>query len=112
MILLPSLSIASYFAIVCASSNTDMAVLSSRSAPPEGFAYQGAPPTGSSISLRVALAQADTAGLENALNDVSTPNSANFRKHLSKAEVCQIFVWKQYLDSVIDMGSCSGRGVR
>ncbi|KZP29310.1 family S53 protease [Athelia psychrophila] len=87
IMLLPSLSLASYLVLVCAGSSTDMTVLSSRNAPADGFVYQGAPPVGSDIYLRVALSQADAAGLENALHDVSSPTSANFRKHLSKAEV-------------------------
>ncbi|KAF7973164.1 hypothetical protein HWV62_15843 [Athelia sp. TMB] len=74
-------------ALVFAGSGTNMLVLSSRNAPADGFVYQGPPSADSSISLRIALAQADTKGLENALYEVSTPSSSKFGKHLSKAEV-------------------------
>lgn len=54
---------------------------------PEGFAHQGAAPADQTIPLRIALKQADIAGLEAKLYDVSTPGSANYGNHLSKEEV-------------------------
>ena len=53
---------------------------------PKGFAHQGAAPADQIIPLRVALKQADIAGLEAKLYDVSTPGSANYGNHLSKEE--------------------------
>lgn len=54
---------------------------------PSGFKYVGKADPGAMLDLRIALVQADPAGLQAALYDVSNPDSANYRKHLSKAEV-------------------------
>lgn len=58
-----------------------------RSDVPSGFKYLGKADTSALLSLRIAVAQGDPAGLEAALYDVSTPGSKNYRQHLSKAEV-------------------------
>lgn len=54
---------------------------------PEGFTYVGKAEPSAMLDLRIALVQGDSSGLEAALYDVSNPDSANYRKHLSKAEV-------------------------
>ena len=54
---------------------------------PVGFAHQGAAPADQVIPLRISLKQANIAGLEAKLYDVSTPGSANYGNHLSKEEV-------------------------
>ncbi|KAF7981933.1 hypothetical protein HWV62_30707 [Athelia sp. TMB] len=64
-----------------------MLVRESKSTVPEGFVVKSAAPAEQTIPLRIALKQGDIAGLEKALYDVSTPNSPNYGKHLSKEEV-------------------------
>lgn len=58
-----------------------------RSSVPTGFIKSGAAPPDDLLTLRIALAQGDMKGLEDALYDASTPGSSNYGKHLSKAEV-------------------------
>lgn len=64
-----------------------MVVRASKDSAPAGFAMQSAASADQTIPLRIALKQSDIAGLEAKLYDVSTPKSANYGKHLSKAEV-------------------------
>ena len=52
-----------------------------------GFVHQGAAPADQVIPLQISLKQANVAGLEAKLYDVSTPGSANYGNHLSKEEV-------------------------
>ena len=59
----------------------------SRSAPPAGFVQSGPAPSDQVLNLRVALKQNNLAGLEKALYDISSPESQNYRKFLSKEEV-------------------------
>ncbi len=54
---------------------------------PAGFSLHGAASPDTVLNLRMALVQNDFPGLEERLYDVSTPSSANYGKHLSKAEV-------------------------
>ncbi|TDL17183.1 hypothetical protein BD410DRAFT_807518 [Rickenella mellea] len=54
---------------------------------PSGFVSKGPAAADTQLNLRIALVQSDTAGLEAALLDVSTPSSANYGKHLSMDEV-------------------------
>ncbi|EIW61085.1 subtilisin-like protein [Trametes versicolor FP-101664 SS1] len=65
---------------------------------PAGFSIHGAAAPDTVLNLRMALVQSNFAGLEERLYDVSTPSSANYGKHLSKAEVEQYVAPKQ--DSV------------
>ncbi|KAL6298313.1 family S53 protease [Sparassis latifolia] len=53
---------------------------------PTGFALVGPAPPDTVLDLRLALVQSNPAGLEQALYDVSTPSSANYRKYLTKEE--------------------------
>ncbi|KAF8190227.1 family S53 protease [Mycena galopus ATCC 62051] len=62
-------------------------VQESLSSAPQGFSNVGPAGDSTTISLRIALASSNFAGLEQALYDVSTPSSSNYGNHLSKAEV-------------------------
>lgn len=64
-----------------------MKVHESRTSVPEGFTKQGPAPASTVLNMRVALKQADSAGLEAATLAVSTPGNARFNKHLSQDEV-------------------------
>ncbi|RPD78406.1 family S53 protease-like protein [Lentinus tigrinus ALCF2SS1-7] len=64
-----------------------MALHERRTSVPDGFKSLGAPDPGTLLDLRFAFVQSDPAGLENALFDVSTPGSKNFRKFLTWAQV-------------------------
>ena len=57
---------------------------------PVGFKYVGHAAPDAMLDLRIALVQSDPKGLEAALYDVSTPGSANYRKHLTKAQVRKV----------------------
>ncbi len=69
----------------------------SREGVPDGFSFRGTAQPDQSLKLRVALVQSNVDELERKLMDVSTPSSANYGKHLSKAEVCaarcRLCVW-------------------
>ncbi|KAI0631110.1 subtilisin-like protein [Trametes polyzona] len=54
---------------------------------PTGFTYQRKAQQEQTLNLRLALVQNNPAALESALYDVSDPKSANYGRHLSKAEV-------------------------
>ncbi|TDL24744.1 family S53 protease-like protein [Rickenella mellea] len=54
---------------------------------PAGFSTVGPAAAEATLTLRIALAQNDMAGLENALYDVSTPSSPLYGQHLSKEQV-------------------------
>ncbi|TFK81380.1 subtilisin-like protein [Polyporus arcularius HHB13444] len=54
---------------------------------PNGFKYVGKADPSAVLDLRIGLVQGNPSGLAAALYDVSSPGSANYRKHLSKAEV-------------------------
>jgi tripeptidyl-peptidase-1 len=64
-----------------------MIVHESRAAVPVGFVSKGAAPADEMITLRVALASNNIAGLEDKLMSVSTPGSPDFRQWLSMDEV-------------------------
>jgi tripeptidyl-peptidase-1 len=64
-----------------------MIVHNSRRAPPTGFASNGPALAEETIDIRIALTSNNMTGLEDALYDVSTPTSANYRKFLSKEQV-------------------------
>ncbi|CCM00835.1 uncharacterized protein FIBRA_02877 [Fibroporia radiculosa] len=57
-----------------------------RASPQTGFTLVGAAPSDTTLNIRIALAQSDSAGLDAALYDVSTPTSPNYGHHLSKEE--------------------------
>ncbi|KAJ7090777.1 family S53 protease-like protein [Mycena belliarum] len=64
-----------------------MVVHESRAVAPEGFVRQGAAAADEMLTLRVALAANNLAGLEEKLMSVSTPGSPDFRQWLSMDEV-------------------------
>lgn len=59
----------------------------SRVAIPSGFTKLGPAPAAKVLSLRMNLVQNNIAGLEAKLEDISTPNTPNFRHWLTQAEV-------------------------
>ena len=59
----------------------------SRDGVPDGFSLRSAALPDQTLKLRLALKQSNFDALERKLYDVSTPSSANYGKHLSKAEV-------------------------
>ncbi|KZT04588.1 subtilisin-like protein [Laetiporus sulphureus 93-53] len=63
-----------------------MHVLGRRDSPPAGYTLVGAASPGLMLDLRIALAQSDPLGLEEALYDVSTPSSEHYGQYLSKEE--------------------------
>ncbi|KAI0312876.1 family S53 protease [Amylostereum chailletii] len=65
----------------------DLILHESREDVPAGFTVVGPAPGSTALKFRLGLAQNNVQGLQDALMDVSTPNSANYGKHLSKAEV-------------------------
>ncbi|EJF58006.1 family S53 protease [Dichomitus squalens] len=62
----------------------------SRPSAPNGFSLVGSADSNRTLKLRLALAESNFSELERKLYDVSTPKSANYGKHLSKAEVQQL----------------------
>lgn len=65
----------------------DMVVHESRATIPRGFVKVGPASPDTILSLRIALAQNNVAGLEQMLYAVSTPGSKLYGQHLSKEEV-------------------------
>ncbi|KAH8111217.1 family S53 protease [Phellopilus nigrolimitatus] len=65
----------------------DLVVHEQRDTVPYGFVKSGAAPADQVLNLRMALHNTDMAGLEKALYDVSTPDSAHYGQHLTKEEV-------------------------
>ncbi|KAJ7024070.1 family S53 protease-like protein [Mycena alexandri] len=72
--------------LACASAGP-MVVHESRSAPPPGFVRQGVAPDNTMLTLRLALASNNVAGLEEKLMSLATPGSSEFRQWLSMEEV-------------------------
>lgn len=64
-----------------------MKVLGRREAPPAGFTLTEPASPDTILKLRIALAQSNPTGLEDALYDVSTPSSSNYGQFLTKEEV-------------------------
>ncbi|KAF9814027.1 hypothetical protein IEO21_05330 [Rhodonia placenta] len=63
-----------------------MKVLGRREAPPAGFTLTEPASPDTILKLRIALAQSNPTGLEDALYDVSTPSSSNYGQFLTKEE--------------------------
>lgn len=72
---------------IVAAASAGMVVHESRSAVPAGFTRQGAAPADDILTLRVALASNNVAGLEEKITSLSTPGSSEFRQWLSMEEV-------------------------
>lgn len=62
-------------------------ILKSSSQPPTGWEATGRPSPSQPITLRIALAQPNFPQLEQHLLEISDPNHARWREHLSKEEV-------------------------
>ncbi|KAJ7671750.1 family S53 protease-like protein [Mycena rosella] len=73
--------------IVTAASAASMVLHESRASAPAGFVRKGLAPVDETVTLRVALAPNNVAGLENKLMSISTPGSSDFRQWLSMEEV-------------------------
>jgi tripeptidyl-peptidase-1 len=54
-----------------------------RAAPPAGFLHQGIAPASQTLTLRVGLRSADTAGLETKLQSISNPTSSEYAQWLT-----------------------------
>ena len=90
MVVITSIFFGSLIALTSATpltARSGMVVHGSKSDVPEGFTHQGAAPADKSLPLRIALVQNNMSGLEKVLHDVSSPNSPNYGKHLSKEQV-------------------------
>ncbi|KAJ6467917.1 subtilisin-like protein, partial [Mycena sanguinolenta] len=73
--------------IVVAASAASMVLHEQRAAAPAGFFRVGPAPANEMITLRVALASANVAGLEERLKSIATPGTSNFREWLSMDDV-------------------------
>lgn len=69
-------------------SYSDMIVHHSRAAVPAGFRAKGPASSEVTIELKIAMTSNDMTGPEKALYDVSDPKSSDYRKFLSKEQVC------------------------
>ncbi|KAJ6535711.1 family S53 protease-like protein [Mycena capillaripes] len=81
------LQVAVLSVVVAASAPARTVVHERRLAVPHGFVRKGAAPANDMLTLRVALASNNVAGLEAKLASLATPGSAEFRQWLSKDEV-------------------------
>lgn len=59
---------------------------------PIGFTHAGPADDSHVLSLRLGLTTANVDALIDKLYDVSTPSSPNYGNHLSRAEVCYLYV--------------------
>lgn len=88
MLLKASLALIFLTRLVCANPTYREFVLhEKRDNVPAGFSLDGPPAADSTLNLRFALTQGNISGLEKTLYDVSSPDSDNYGKHLSKEEV-------------------------
>lgn len=69
----------------------NMLVRESRLRPAAGFVRIASAPANTTLNLRLALAQSNTATLIDALYNVSTPGNPSYGQHLSKEEVRSAF---------------------
>ncbi|KAF7348815.1 Family S53 protease-like protein [Mycena venus] len=76
-----------FLSLVAAVSARDLVLHERRSMPPAGFLSQGFAPASEMLTLRVALAPNNVAGLQDKLMSVSSPGSSDFRQWLSIEEV-------------------------
>jgi tripeptidyl-peptidase-1 len=86
---------------ICAVSAGRMVVHESRAAAPVGFVSQGVAPAEQMLTLRVALAPNNIAGLEEKLMSLSTPGNPEFRQWLSMEEVRLLFLLSYFCISNI-----------
>jgi hypothetical protein len=62
-------------------------VLGRRDNTPPGFSLIGSPPADEVLTLRLALAQSNIQGLQDAVYDISTPGGPRYGQYLTQAEV-------------------------
>ena len=77
-------------ALVAAASATSFSTLDvheSLPAVPHGYTQLAAAPADHTLTLRIGLTANDLPGLQKSFEEISTPGSAQYRKHLSKEEV-------------------------
>lgn len=67
-------------------------VQESRGSAPGGYTLTGPADPNTVLTLRLALTQADSDGLIDALYNVSTPSSEKYGQYLTAQEVCVVFV--------------------
>jgi tripeptidyl-peptidase-1 len=65
-------------------------VVETRNFPPQGFSRIGPTSPDKILSFRVALAQANIAGLQDTLYELSTPGNSRYGQYLTKEEVWYI----------------------
>ena len=87
-----------YFAVLCTLGmgkplERTLRVLESRPTVPTGFSRVGSADATTVLNLRLGLVSSNTDKLVETLYDISTPSSANYGKHLSKAEVGDFMVF-------------------
>ena len=80
--------IASLVASVHGASVKSWFVQEQRASAPESFVHAGKAPADKVLNMRINLAMGDQAGLEQALERASNPESPTFREWLSKEQVC------------------------
>jgi tripeptidyl-peptidase-1 len=80
-------SLAVFFSLMIAVSARRMAVHESLAAAPGSFVSQGAAPATDMLTLRLALAPNNIAGLQAKMTSISTPGSSEHRQWLSTDEV-------------------------
>ena len=83
---------ASLFTLAAKLSARQMTVHESRGSVPPGFEYSGSVDADSLLKLRIGLTQGAPSALIDTLYDVSTPDSARYRQHLSKEDVSYSFL--------------------
>ncbi|KAJ6465307.1 subtilisin-like protein [Mycena sanguinolenta] len=76
-----------FLSLVVATSAGSVVLLEQRTAAPRGFVRHSAAPANNTLTLRVALRANNLAGLEEKLQSIATPGTADFRQWLSKDEI-------------------------
>ncbi|EJF64357.1 family S53 protease-like protein [Dichomitus squalens LYAD-421 SS1] len=102
MIFAKALLTLTYLGLACATSSTNFVVHENIRIPPRGFTSVGPAPQGQTITLRIALAQANKNAIVDALYSVSDPTSAIYGQHLSKAEVNALVAPSSDTKNVVD----------
>ena len=102
MLSISLLHLAALLAFVAANplSRRSMAVHETRAAVPTGFARAGTVSPSEQITLRIALANTDMAGLEAQTYAVSDPASATYGQHLTAEQVRLLRVGESYRSSL------------
>jgi hypothetical protein len=62
-------------------------VVGKRDSAPPGFSLIGSPPADDVLTLRLALAQSNIQGLQDAVYDISTPGGSRYGQYLTQAQV-------------------------